>query len=50
LLQGGIGWFMSNQVAKAYAETIDAFIADVDAFSICYCPDKITGIVLSLLV
>jgi hypothetical protein len=41
---------MSNSVAKHYAESLDAFLADVDAFKICYCPDKITGLLLSLLV
>jgi hypothetical protein len=43
---GGIAWFMSNSVAKAFAANIELFMAQVDPFKICYCPDKVTGLML----
>lgn len=46
---GAWGWFLSNPVAKAYAEAFEKFISDVDTLKICYCPDKVTGLLLSLL-
>lgn len=46
---GAVGWFLSNSVMKAYAENIDKFMTDNNIRKICYCPDKITGMVLSLL-
>ncbi len=45
---GGIGWFMSNALAKDYAENIEPFMEYIPPFKICYCPDKITGMLFSL--
>ena len=42
---GGIGWFMSNSVAKAFAENIETFMDQIDPFSICYCPDKVCRVI-----
>jgi len=46
---GAIGWFLSNSVMKAYAENVDKFMTENNIRKICYCPDKITGMILSLL-
>jgi len=46
---GAVGWFLSNSVMRAYAESIDKFLMDNEIRKICYCPDIITGMVLSLL-
>ena len=49
---GGTGWFLSNPVAKAFSDNIDAFVrvhGKRVLNSICLCPDKLTGILLSLL-
>ena len=40
---------MSNQIAKAFSENVEEFMAQHEPFSICYCPDKITGLLLGLL-
>jgi hypothetical protein len=40
---------MSNAVAKAYAENSDRFMKEIPPFEVCYCPDKITGLLLTLL-
>jgi hypothetical protein len=48
---GSWGWFLSNSVVKAYVDALDAFLdrypKHIDIF--CYCPDKVTGALLSLL-
>jgi len=46
---GAVGWFLSNSVMKAYAENVDKFMSDNNIRKVCYCPDKITGMILSLL-
>jgi len=53
---GSSSWVMSNSVAKAFAEYIDVFLTDPDydfkktgVAKVCYCPDKVAGLVLSLL-
>jgi len=46
---GAVGWFLSNSVMKAYAENVDKFMTDNNIRKICYCPDKVTGMILSLL-
>lgn len=46
---GAWGWFLSQSVAKAFADSVDHFIATTPIDAICYCPDKLTGMLLSLL-
>jgi uncharacterized coiled-coil protein SlyX len=46
---GGIGWVMSNSLVKEYAKEIVPFMEYIPPFEICYCPDKITGLLFSLL-
>ena len=46
---GAWSWFLSNSVAKRYADNLDRFLAEVDSLKICYCPDKVTGLFLNLL-
>merc|ERR1712048_352511 len=46
---GAWGWYLSNPVAKAYSEALDDFMGEHDTLKICYCPDKVTGLFLSLL-
>ena len=49
---GGWGWFLSNSAVKAFANALDGFIAKYnpkDMKNMCYCPDRITGAILSLL-
>ncbi len=45
---GAWGWFLSNPVAKAYAEAWPSFQKTHDAEH-CYCPDLVTGEILTLL-
>lgn len=46
---GGVGWFISNPVMREYANNVDRFMAANDIRKICFCPDKITGMILSLI-
>lgn len=46
---GGMGWFLSNEATRLYADSIDKFLKDYQVGNVCYCPDKITGLLLSLL-
>ncbi|KAK3233106.1 hypothetical protein CYMTET_56576 [Cymbomonas tetramitiformis] len=47
---GAYAWFLSNPVAKAYAEALDTFTSQMPTVAhSCYCPDKVTGMLLSLL-
>ncbi len=46
---GAFGWFFTNSVMKDYAEHIEEFVAENRVSEICFCPDKITGLLLSLL-
>jgi hypothetical protein len=34
--RSGIGWFMSNAVAKEYALNLDRFMKDIPPFEVCY--------------
>jgi hypothetical protein len=52
---GASSWFTSTSVTKAFAAEIDRFVNETNLWEqtitnkICYCPDKISGLVLSLL-
>ncbi|KAJ9465081.1 hypothetical protein DIPPA_26088 [Diplonema papillatum] len=46
---GGSSWILSRPAAQLYAENIDAFLKRVPANRVCYCPDVITGLLLSML-
>ena len=41
---GATGWFLSNSVAKAFANNLDDFMKSYDVRKVCYCPDNmVTG-------
>lgn len=46
---GGTSWWLSRPAAEMFAAALPTFLARVKPFDICYCPDVITGLLLSLL-
>ena len=46
---GSTAWVLSRTAAKLFAENLSTFLKTFDIDGVCYCPDLLTGLMLSLL-
>eukprot|EP01065_Artemidia_motanka_P001607 TRINITY_DN10739_c0_g1_i3.p1 TRINITY_DN10739_c0_g1~~TRINITY_DN10739_c0_g1_i3.p1 ORF type:complete len:1120 (+),score=211.36 TRINITY_DN10739_c0_g1_i3:60-3419(+) len=46
---GSASWYLSGPAVRLFADSLDKFLQRVDIDTICYCPDLLTGLLLSLL-
>eukprot|EP01062_Namystynia_karyoxenos_P062486 TRINITY_DN55375_c0_g1_i1.p1 TRINITY_DN55375_c0_g1~~TRINITY_DN55375_c0_g1_i1.p1 ORF type:complete len:1124 (+),score=189.98 TRINITY_DN55375_c0_g1_i1:73-3444(+) len=46
---GSSSWWLSRPAAKMFADALDDFVVHVDTSAVCYCPDLLSGLLLSLL-
>eukprot|EP00754_Rhynchopus_humris_P047666 Rhum_TRINITY_DN7243_c0_g1::Rhum_TRINITY_DN7243_c0_g1_i1::g.22273::m.22273 len=46
---GATAWVLSRTAAKLFAENLSTFLKTFDVDAVCYCPDLLTGLMLSLL-